>query len=102
MTKASACASLKLRRNEQGSQQSPVDFARADKRRIRRRTNVVRHLGFDRAHKLGYRAVAWPCNDTEAVEKTKACGFREVCTDAPTTIAPLFGRAVNEVQPLNP
>lgn len=56
----------------------------------------------DRAHKLGYRAVAWPCNDTEAVEKTRACGFREVCTDAPTTIAPLFGRAVNEVQPLNP
>lgn len=48
-----------------------------------------------RAHKLGYQAVAWPCNDVEAVEKTKACGFFEVCTDNPSMIAPLFGREVN-------
>lgn len=52
-----------------------------------------------RAHSLGYRAVAWPCNDIDAVEKTKACAFTEVCTDAPSSIAPLFGRPVNAITP---
>jgi glycerophosphoryl diester phosphodiesterase len=50
-----------------------------------------------RAHRLGYQAVAWPCNDLEAVEKTKACGFRQVCTDSPTIIAPMFGREIRSV-----
>lgn len=50
-----------------------------------------------RARSLGYTAVAWPCNDEEAVEKTKTCGFDEVCTDNPTLIAPLFGHALQKV-----
>lgn len=52
----------------------------------------------ERAHQLGYQAVAWPCNDIEAVEKAKTCGFTHVCTDLPSTIAPLFGREVNYLE----
>lgn len=50
-----------------------------------------------RAHAAGYCTVAWPCNDIAAVEKTRACGFNQVCTDSPTVIAPLFGRRINEL-----
>ncbi len=42
------------------------------------------------AKSLGYQPVAWPCNDEDAVRKVFACGFEEVCTDAPTIFAPLL------------
>ena len=47
-----------------------------------------------RARAAGYRTVAWPCNTPEAAGKVAECGFDEVCTDAPSAIAPLFGREV--------
>ncbi len=50
-----------------------------------------------RAKAAGYRAVAWPCNDEDTVRLVKACGFTEVCTDAPSIIAPMFGKRLNEV-----
>lgn len=47
-----------------------------------------------RAKAAGFHPVAWPCNDEDAVRKVKACGFEEVCTDAPSIFAPMFGRRV--------
>jgi len=47
-----------------------------------------------RARAAGYSTVGWPCNAPEAVELVKACGFDAACTDMPSTIAPLFGRAL--------
>lgn len=43
-----------------------------------------------RAKSAGYTPVAWPCNDEDAVRNVFACGFEEVCTDAPTIFAPLL------------
>lgn len=60
----------------------------------------LRHATSDlvaRAKAAGYRAVAWPCNDEDAVRKVKACGFEEVCTDAPSIFAPMFGRNINKL-----
>jgi glycerophosphoryl diester phosphodiesterase len=50
-----------------------------------------------RAQAAGYCTVAWPCNDNVGVEKTKYCGFDQVCTDNPSVIAPMFGREVREM-----
>lgn len=47
-----------------------------------------------RARDAGYRTVAWPCNDEDSVRKTIAFGFDEVCTDAPSIIAPMFGKSL--------
>lgn len=49
-----------------------------------------------RAKSAGYRTVAWPCNDEDSVRKTIAWGYDEVCTDAPSIFAPMFGREVNK------
>lgn len=43
------------------------------------------------AKAAGITPVAWPCNDEDAVRKVLACKFEEVCTDAPTIFAPMFG-----------
>lgn len=51
----------------------------------------------DRARNAGYRTAGWPCNDENAVRKVLECGFDEVCTDAPSVFAPLFGRKVKRV-----
>lgn len=51
----------------------------------------------NRAKEAGYRTVAWPCNDEDSVRKVLACGFDEVCTDAPSVFAPMFGRRVNRL-----
>lgn len=50
-----------------------------------------------RAKATGYRTAGWPCNDEDSVRKVIACGFDEVCTDAPSVFAPLFGRAISQV-----
>lgn len=47
-----------------------------------------------RAREAGYRTVAWPCNDEDAVRKTIAYGYDEVCTDAPSIIGPMFGKSL--------
>lgn len=49
----------------------------------------------ERAKSAGYRTAGWPCNDEDAVRKVKACGFDEVCTDAPSLFAPMFGKRLN-------
>lgn len=48
-----------------------------------------------RAKAAGCVAVGWPCNDEETVRKVKAWGFDQVCTDAPSLFAPMFGRKLN-------
>ena len=50
-----------------------------------------------RAKAAGCRTVGWPCNDEQAVRQVLECGFDEVCTDAPSLFAPMFGKAVNRV-----
>ena len=52
-----------------------------------------------RARAAGYYTVGWPCNSPEAAERVRACGFDAVCTDMPSTIAPLFGRQVGAPTP---
>lgn len=52
-----------------------------------------------RARSLGYRTVAWSANTPEQVEVIKAYGYDEAGSDAPTLIAPLFGRPINDVTP---
>lgn len=58
----------------------------------------LKHANADvvaRAKAAGYRTVGWPCNDEDSVRKVIACGFDEVCTDAPSIFAPMLGRKVN-------
>ena len=52
-----------------------------------------------RARAAGYYTVGWPCNSPEAAERVRACGFDAVCTDMPSTIAPLVGRQVSAPTP---
>lgn len=54
------------------------------------------HRGLvQRAHMDGFVAVGWPCNDEDAVRKVLECQFDEVCTDAPSLFAPMFGNSIN-------
>lgn len=49
----------------------------------------------ERAKTEGYSPVAWPCNDEDAVRMVQACGFEQVCTDAPSIFAPILSRKVS-------
>lgn len=51
-----------------------------------------------RVKSMGVRTVGWPCNTPEAAAQVAECGFDEVCTDAPSAIAPLFGREVRQME----
>lgn len=56
------------------------------------------HRGLvQRAHTEGYVAVAWPCNDEGSVRQVLEYGFDEVCTDAPSLFAPMFGKKLNKI-----
>lgn len=87
-----------IKRGFIGDFSNPVNWYLAKKLRVSKVGINLKNANpaiVEQAKAAGYRTVAWPCNDEDSVRKVISCGFDEVCTDAPSIFAPMFGRAVN-------